>query len=176
METATPAIRVSTTPTYQSYRRLMLWTAMRSQRRLMPWAILAIFCFLVAPTIHLGDPPQPMASYGSAWAVLILPGIVFVMVPVSIILVARKRWRTVPELRAPRAYVFSDAGIEIVADSFHSTFGWDLLVTALRSGDQVLLGTGQNLFYFFRVTDFSSPEDYERLRSLVSSKVADCRL
>ena len=107
--------------------------------------------------------------------VLVLPGILFVLVPLSVYHGARKRWNSAPELRVPRTYYFSDTGISIAAETFKAEFAWTHIVAAFKSRDHVLLGTAQRQFHFVRTSDFESPEQFARFLELVKRNVPKCR-
>jgi hypothetical protein len=167
-------IRIATTPTFGGYLRFAMWMGLRQIRFLVPFAIFAFIAFLLAPVVPF-EQQGAVARYRASLGVLILPGIVFVLLPLSIYCGARKRWQIAAELRAPRTYVFSDAGIDIAADTFNSQVAWTHVVTAYKSRDQILLGTGQKQFYLVPVEGFESREQFARFLELVKSKIAHCR-
>ena len=175
MNSTSDAIRISTTPTFGAYLRFVVWAALRPVRFLVPFAIIALVCFLLAPVIPL-EQQGAVARYRASLAWLILPGIVFVLLPLSSYFGARRRWQSAAELRAPRGYVFSDEGVDVTADSFNSHVAWKHVVTADKQRDQVLLGTAQNQFYLVPLDDFESKEQLDRFLGLVKSKVASGRL
>jgi hypothetical protein len=175
MSSTTDSIRISTTPTFSAYARFVMWAAFRQCRFLVPFAILALICFLLAPVIPL-ERQGAMARYRASLSGLILPGMVFVLLPLSSYYAARKRWQNATELRAPRTYVFSDEGVDIAAQSFNSHVAWKHVVTADQHRDQILLGTAQKQFYLVLVDDFESQEQFDRFLELVRSKVANCRV
>ena len=175
MNSTSDNIRIATTPTFGAYLRFVMWAAFRQVRFLIPFAIFALICFLLAPVIPF-EQQGTLARYRASLAVLILPGIVFVLLPLSSYFGARKRWQTAVELRAPRTYVFNDVGVDIAADSFNSQIAWKHVVTADKHRDQVLLGTAQRQFYLVPTQDFESQEQFGRFLELVKSKVPNCRL
>jgi len=175
MNSTSDDIKLSTTPTFGAYLRFVMWAAFRQVRWLIPFAVLALVCFLLAPVIPF-ERQGPLARYRASLAVLILPGIVFALLPLSSYLGARKRWRAAVELRAPRTYVFNDSGVDIAAGSFNSEVAWNHVVTADRHRDQILLGTAQKQYYLVPVHDFESREQFGRFLELVRCKVPNCRL
>lgn len=175
MGVATPVIQVHSVPTFKAYQRLQLWHSFRSLRPLIPFAILALVCFALAPFFPLEQQGAP-ARYQAMLNVLFLPGIIFVLVPALVIISAKNRWRVATDLRATRTYHFDDYGIRLSAETFQSAVTWEHIVLAKRSGGQVLLGTAQKQFYIVPIGDFAPAELYDEFRKLVTEKVADSNL
>jgi hypothetical protein len=171
MDSGQIKVSVQTTPTFPAYLRFILSTAFWQVRFLIPFAILALLCFLLAPIIPFEEAAGAMAHYRDAIELLILPAIIFLLIPISNALAARKRWRTATELSVPRTYIFSDSGIEVIAETFRSTVAWSHIVSARRSRTHILLGTAQKLYYLIPVVDFGSAESYAQFKYLVNERV-----
>jgi hypothetical protein len=176
MDTTVPVIRVSTVPTFGAYLRFLLLLAFRQVRFLIPFALGLLILFFVFPFMPFIESRGVIATYRDSLPMLILPGIVFVLIPVSNVWAARRRWRDAAELHVPRTYVFSDTGIEVIADTFHSEVAWSHIVIARKSAGQVSLGTAQKLFYLVPVGEFESSQSYDQFRLLVTQKVANSKL
>ena len=170
-----PTIRVTAAPTFNAYVRFQLWFFFRQVKWLIPFSVLGLLCFLCWPLFASAE-ISLLSRYRACLGVLILPGIIFGLGPVSVILSARKRWQEAAELRVPKIYIFSASSIEILADTFRSTMAWSLITVARNGADQVLLGGAQNVFYLVPMKGFDSPDSYSRFRELVAGKVADSKL
>jgi hypothetical protein len=168
-------IRVSTTPNFADFLRFVRWVAFRQVRVLIPFAIFALICFLLAPIIPL-EQRGALARYQALSPALFFPAIVFVLLPLFSYYGACKRWRNAPELQVVRTYIFNDEGVAILAESFNSHVAWKYVVTADKHRGLVFLGTAQRQFYLVPVHDFESPEQFNRFLELVRSKVAKCRV
>ena len=164
-------IRIHIVPTFRDFWRGVIWATFRQYRRLLLFAILLLVAFLASP-LFPGD-HAPMARYPEC---LIVPAVIFVFVPLSIYRGTTKRWHKSNELRSPRTYVFSDAGVEASGDTFNSQLAWAHYVTAYKSGDLIFLGMGQNQFTILPLRDFESPQQLARFIELVKSKVVKCRV
>jgi len=175
MNSTTDTIRVSTTPTFNAYLRFVMWHLVRQVWFLIPIAILLLICFLLAPLIPF-EQEGAAARYRASLGALILPALVFVLLPLSTYFAARKRWRLAADLRAPRTYVFSETGIELLSDSFKTQITWSHVATAYRRPDQILLGTAQKQFYLVSLRDFESPEQLNQFLELVRRKVPRSRI
>jgi hypothetical protein len=133
-------------------------------------AAVSLLFFLFAPLVPTEE-AGTAAHYRGMLSALILPALVFIFIPVSIHVIARKRWLQAIEVRAPRTYIFTSSGFEVVADSFHFSGSWDTIVSAQQEKAVIYLGTAQKQFYIIPVSDFASPEELGQFKQLVSTKV-----
>lgn len=175
MTTSADPIRVSTTPVFRDYLRFLMWFSFRQVRLLIPFAIFAIVAFLLAPLVPFEE-KGAIARYRAALGTLILPAIVFVFLPISNYLAGKKRWKAAIALRAPRVYVFSESGIEVIAETFHSEASWKHVVSAYQQKGQVMLGTAQRQFYLVPMAAFESPAQRAEFLDLVKRNVPACKL
>ena len=144
-------------------------------RLLTVFAVFAVIMYLVGPLLpQESDSGATMYLYGLP--VLILPAIVFVLMPVNVYYAARQRWQAAGALSEPRSYTFSDAGVQVAAETFEGFVAWSHIIAAERVGGLILLSTAQQQFYLIPVRSFDSDEAVVRFSRLVAAKVRKCRL
>jgi hypothetical protein len=170
-------ITVTVTPTRSDFVNFNLRYGLRRARALMfigGFWLLAATC--VAFAVVTGPFLQPGAGgYAALVPMLAMPIAVFVLLPVSTCLAARRRWHGAAELREPRRYTFTGEGIQVTGETFAAFVAWSHITTAGLSAEQVFLGTQQNLFYLIPLRAFSDGQ-LESFRTLVAERVEDCRL
>jgi hypothetical protein len=105
-----------------------------------------------------------------------IAGVFFVFIPLVIYLASQRIWQRAAEVRAPRNYVFSETGIELISEIFRSHFSWDLIVTARKSRGQIFLGTAQRQFFLIPVNAFEGTDDLARFSALVRHKVNNSKI
>lgn len=172
---ATNPISVSLTPTFPEYLRINWWVTWRRFRLLVPFAVLMLIGFAFIPML-VGGPETPADQYVRLAPALILPAIVFLLLPITIYLSVRRRWKTAPELREPRTYTINNDGLRVVGVSFEGFTAWSNIVSAERVGSQILLGNRQQQFFLIPDRAMESDELWLRFCQLVSTKVSGSRL
>ncbi|HEY1186423.1 MAG TPA: YcxB family protein [Gemmata sp.] len=180
MSADTPLV-VRVTPTFNELLRFNWSVGVRRMRLL---ALIALFwtgVVLCVPLMAVAQPelvPMPQGARAIPYAVpvLLLVMVVFVYVPLATYIGLRKQWRTVEQLREPRTYTFTVAGMEVVGTSFAGFTAWSNVSRAERSGGLVLLAIGPQQFHLVPVSVFDRPEVWEQFARLVRANVSDCRL
>lgn len=168
------AICIQFTPTFLQYKQFVEYTAKRRTRWLRPFGVIALVCFLFVPLLPFEGNPTLLAKYTTCEGFLILPGVLFVFLPLSVYFSAKKRWNTAAELRALRNYEFSDAGLSVSGETFQGFTKWVNIVRAEASGQLIFLYTGQALAYLIPVDCFEDLEQVETFKTLVRKHVTDC--
>lgn len=174
-------IVVPVTPTFEEFLRFN-WSV--GVRRMRLFALIALFwagVLLCVPLMAMAQPgfvqmPQGAQAYSCAVPALLLVFVVFVFTPISTYLAVRSQWRTTEQLREPRTYTFTAAGMEVVGTSFAGFTSWSNITRAERAGGLVLLATGPQQFYLVPVGAFDRPAAWERFIELVRANVSECRL
>lgn len=171
------AICVTVTLTSREYIRLQMRAGLRLMR-LMILVMVALFAVSVFPpweilVEHKGalEPKTDVAVLSAISAVLVLASL-----PVMLYLGARRRWQAISELREPRTYTFSDSEICVNGNSFQGSFKWNHIARVEQTGDLIALITAQRLIHLIPIRAFSDSTELENFRSLLRTKVANCRL
>ncbi len=184
---AGPPIRVEFTPRFGQYLRANFHVVYR-QQRLLTWlaagsGVLGVLCCAVAVPllIFLPDPGGGAPTLRSVLPGLLLPSILslmplgsFVIQPLLMYVGGRARWRAAVELREPKAYEFTEAGVSGGGAHAAGTLRWDVLTRAETVGGLFVLTTGQRSFVYVPVGAFS-PEAFRALGELVRRKLAETR-
>jgi hypothetical protein len=173
---ANAPISVSVLPTFPDSLRFAYRALFWRMRFVVVFAVLLLSAFLSAPLLPFSGETTVAARYMQLLPALILPVLVFVFIPVTSYLAARKQWRTVAALREPRTYTFTNAGIQVAGETFDGFIAWSNIFSAKRVGEHVLLATGQQQFYLIPVRAFGPEENWTQFCRLVATKVSDCRL
>ena len=174
MDATVLSIRISFVPAYGDYRRFVFWAVFR-RLRISLFVVVAALALLIGVTAFRvykeGAAIDRSTILIVAWVALVL-----VIIPFSYLRTARKRWLKSLELRLPRTYVFSDAGIESSTVTSQARLTWAYIVKARKLKGLVMLGTGQQAYFLIPVAAFESPQSYEQFLVLVREKVADSHL
>jgi hypothetical protein len=166
-------IRVQYLPTFAHYLRFMRYSATRQTRRLRPFGIIAVVCFLLVPLLPFDGNPSALAKYRTCLGALILPGALFVLLPLTAYFSASKRWNTAAELRESKTYEFSDTGLSVTADTYKGFTHWNNIVRAESTGPLFLLYTAQSAAYLIPVDSFGASERVDAFKALVRKNVPD---
>jgi hypothetical protein len=167
-------IRIEFTPTFQQYLQFTQSTARYPFRRLRPFAYISLFCFAMSPLIDERN-QTVLQAYGTFSKALFLPGLLFVFLPASVYFTSRKRWRISSELREPKVYEFSDAGMSVTGTSFHGVQSWTSLVSAQTNGSMIFLVNGQRAAHLIPADAFGNTPQLEAFKTLLRAKVPDCK-
>jgi len=167
-------IRVEVLPTFADFLRLNYWVMAR--RLWLMWVIMipTLLLFLATPILPIGG--NLLEKYLKTLPAGVMSVIAFGVVPASIYFAARKRWQIVAELREPRTYTFTDAGMQVKANSSEGFTTWQNIASAHRMGDTAVLATVQQQFHLIPLQAFESPEQFAQFRRLLASKIPSCRL
>ena len=157
---------------YLAYQRIHLRRLFRFLRLI---AYLSLVCFLFAPAFPLDGNPSLLQKYVDLWTLLILPGLIFVLAPISLARGARKRWKAVSELQETQRYELTDRGLSVTADSFHGSMEWKYFRRAETAGDMILLWQGQPMARIIPMAALGGQENVEAFKALLRSKVPDCK-
>jgi hypothetical protein len=166
-------ISVTVAPAFADYLRFNLRFIFRSPVILFfgLFPLVLGLCYPLMPGIQVR-----LDNVAYLLPMLITPTLFFVIIPLSVYRAAKRRWRDSLELREDRTYSFTEAGIQVTGTTFAAFVAWSHIVAARRSTDQVVLSTGQQLFYLIPVRAFESDEMWDRFCRLVESKVSGTRL
>ncbi len=167
--------RVEYTPNFGDYLRFQKTFRRRSFRVARAIAILFTICFLLAPWIPSEGNPSLLMGYRDYLFALIVPGMVFVIVPLCVYIGTRRQWKRAAELHEPRIYEFSDAGLSTTGRSFSGSTQWANLRRAETNGPVVVLFTRQRAGYFIPLSAIGDAQQVEALKSLLRRNVPDCK-
>lgn len=170
-----PIYRFEFTPTYAQYLQFLRYTARRQARWLRPFAVVALISFIFAPLLPFVDSPTVAAKYQFCLKALILPGVVFLIVPLIVSFSAKKRWNMAAELRAPKSYEFSDAGLSVAGDTFQGFTKWENIVRVETTGSLILLYSAQSGAYLIPAESFGGSEQVESFKEFLRKHVLDCK-
>jgi hypothetical protein len=133
---------------------------------------------LLQQTPLLKPPPgEPLPEVGRRYLTgLVFLALIFIFLPLSMWWSVRKRWQSIAELRVPRTYRVTEAGVEVTSETFSSSFSWDLIASGSRVGDQLALATRQNVFHLIPLADVGPIEQQEAFVDLIKRKVPRHRL
>lgn len=167
------AIDVTYEPTFRDFLSLNRWILRRRWRAVRYLSAVAIALFLVSPLLF-----RDVASEGfllpdaRSLAILVLPAAFLVVLPVNLYLAARKRWKTAPEIREPRRFVFSEDGVAVTGRTFSGRVAWSHITGAESHCGLFILKTNQNLYYLLSERGFPDDADRKAFLSLVRRKVS----
>jgi hypothetical protein len=119
-------------------------------RFLIVFAGFVLFCFLLLPFAHrlAGREMSLWEGYKSGFGALWLPGIVVFLLG-AVYYGTHRGWKTRPELREEREFVFDDNGVTVTGATFSGRMDWQHLKEADLARGLVLIKSNQNLFYYF---------------------------
>lgn len=109
------------------------------------------------------------AQFWEALPLLFLPAFVS-LTYVTTFVTAKRRWRTVPQLREEKEYELEDAELHIRSQSVKSDFGWNIIQKAMITDQNVYLSVGQNQYLYFPV---AAVPDMIQLVSLLTDKLGE---
>ena len=116
-----------------------------------------------------------MEKYCNWMALLVLPCLIFVVIPAMLYVFGRKRWRDAAELHEPRTYEFSDSGVTCSGRTFSGSTQWVNIRRAEVSGPLILLWMSQRTAHIIPVVALGNQEKAEEFKSLIRQKVQDSR-
>lgn len=174
MDSDTP-IRFDVTLTFEQYLAYQRVYLRRQFRFLRPIAYLSLICFVFAPAFPLEGNPSLPQKYVDFGTLLILPGLIFVLAPSTLVRGARKRWAATGELQETQHYELTDRGISVTGDSFRAHTDWKYYRRAETAGDMILLWAGQPIARIIPVAALGTSENVEAFKTLLRSKVPDCK-
>ncbi len=160
-------------PTFRDFLALNRWIVRRKWRVIRYLSALMLAIFLASPFLfHDLAEEGILLPYAQSLAVLVLPAVVLIILPVNLYFAAKKRWNAAPEIREPRRYAFSEEGIAVEAGSFSGRAAWSHVTSAETHRGLVILKTNQNAYYLF--SENGIPDDLQRdaFLSLVRRKVS----
>lgn len=170
----TSEITLHVGPEFGDYLRFVRWTTRRQLGRVRIFGWICLLAFALSPLLPI-EADGAVARYRSSLYLLILPILMFVVLPAITYAAARKRWSRVPEVYEPRTFVFSDDGVAYTSATVRATSGWNHFTRAHEAVGHVLLETAQQTFHTIPVRAIDSQETLERLRELITSKVLQRR-
>jgi len=162
-------IRFTVTPQLRDFVRFQAYHSIRQVKLLFIIAVFLLVVFACAPFMPYQKSTTALEAYRSSVGVLILPAIVFLLLPATIWFSSYRRWQSAPEVREPRQYTFSDRGIEVKAATFSSKFDWTNIREAPVVKGLLLLITAQRAAYIIPLGD--AGRDADRLLVLVDHKL-----
>jgi hypothetical protein len=169
-------IQIVTEPTFEQYLTLNRRAASRQLRFLKPFAVLGIVCYALSPFFPTEERVSVARMYLSYLPALILPAIVFVLLPLSVFSNAKRQWRSMPVLSEPKTFTFSDAGVTIAARSVQSSLAWHLLARAESFGSLVAIFSATPrlaALWFDEAT--LDPMVAAQVKTLLRHNIRDCR-
>jgi hypothetical protein len=167
-------IRIQSIPTFRQYLRFCRRGVSRRIWAIQPFAILSLIGFFLAPIIPSEEHTGALTQYKEWSGLLLLPVIVFVLLPLSTYFSAKKRWQTAAELREPRTFEFTDRGVSTKGLTFSGEIAWASIGRAETAGTLILLYTHQQTGFLIP-RDAITPEQEASLRMLLRNKVANCQ-
>jgi hypothetical protein len=91
-----------------------------------------------------------VSKFAVGAAFLLLLGALCVLIDITaIMIVPGSRWRTRPDLRAPRYYAFADSGVEVRTDTVEMKTGWSQFASTRESSRCYLLQVGNSRSYVY---------------------------
>ena len=168
-------IRIEYTPALRDFQRFNWYLLYRRFWWLFLVACLLLLYFAFAPFMPQQDHPSALTAYGRAWGALLYPVMFLIVVPLTAVISTRRRWKNAAEIREPRSYEFSDAGIKVAGPSFQASVSWQNIGRAETTGTLILLFTRQNLAYLIPEGSFQSEKDANEFKALLRQKVNNCR-
>jgi hypothetical protein len=89
-------------------------------------------------------------KFAVAGAVLLVIGVVYVIMGImAMMILPILRWRKRPELRVPRYYAFTDAGVEVRTDSIEIESKWSRFTSTRESSRCYLLQIEKSRLYVY---------------------------
>ena len=169
-------VEFEVTPRFADYLRLQYHGIYRQQRWIVWIAAALVVLFLVAPFAMAWEGnPTLVERFWSMRMVLILPVLVFVLMPSLIYFEARRRWARAAELREKRTYLFSDTGMTMKGATFSAAFDWSHIRRAETVRDLLLLWTGQPIAHLLPMRELRERGVVDDLVALLRRHIADCR-
>ncbi len=167
------AIDVAYEPTFRDFLTLNRWIVRRGWRVLRYLSAAMLALFLASPFLfHDLAAEGVLLPYAQSLAVLVLPAVVFVLLPVNLYLASKKRWNAAPEIREPRRFGFSEDGITVEGGTFSGRVSWSHVTGAETHRGLVILKTNQNTYYLFSEKGFPDETRQEAFLFLVRKKVS----
>ena len=167
--------QVEVKPIFADYLRLNLHVIFRRLRVVAGLAVFSLLGFLLGlPWMPFEGNPDLLTRYRGGLPLLILPGIVFILLPLSVYWDARRRWKSADELREVRRYQFTESDIEVLGTTFSGRTDWKNIIRAERAGPLILLVTSQQAFYIIPIRAFPNTSEAEKFRRWLKEKIPNC--
>lgn len=167
------AIDVAYEPNFRDFLALNRWNVRRGWRVLRYPSAAMLALFLASPFLfHDLAAEGVLLPYAQSLPVLVLPAIVFVLLPANLYLAAKKRWNAAPEIREPRRFTFSEDGIAVEGATFSARVAWSHVTGAETHCGLVILKTNRNMCYLFPEKGFPDETRQEAFLFLVRKKVS----
>ncbi len=167
------AVSIAYDPTFRDFLSLNRWIVRRRWRAVRLLAIVMLAFFAAStPLFHDLEAEGYFLPYAQSLAILALPALALVGLPLTLYFAARKRWNTAPEIREPRRFTFSEEGIAVEGQTFSGRVAWTHITGAESHRGLIILKTNQNMYYLFSERGFPDEADHDAFASLVRKKVS----
>lgn len=166
-------IQFHVTPLWSDYLRVQIALLYQHRRIVVGFAIISLLVFSVWPFLpYESATPQSISEkYWSAKALLILPGLIFVLLPAMTAFQLVHLWKSSPEYYAVRTWALTDRAIHTGGKGFEASTDWELIREAMLISNCVVLKTDQNAVHIISLREQSTSVRVDVI-NLVERKVA----
>lgn len=161
-------VKVVVTLTEQDCRRTT-WTLLRRRKTLMAGLIgLGLFGLLMSTPFCLAALEEPELLLALP-CLLFLPGMIFVVFPLSIWWGSRRAYQSNPAAQREMIYQFGRQGIASSNGLMHGEVTWEAIVEVLETKKDFLFFVSKQSVYLVPKAAIPSPDERQRLRRLVTA-------